>query len=453
MVSNATCRTPLVDARAETGSVRHGGRDVSSIRPLATITLLAAVGMFLYLKINESEPPLPADIAEWAVPEQVEIDGLPAAPGAGSPFRAAPAGSSAPAFNVAPQASEAPAFSPNLATPPPAFAEAPPRGETTIAGAGIALSDVPDLPPLPSSTNSTSAIVGQVSPAHGHDHDHGADRPMSPSNASGALEIAAMQNPPQSAFASASQPLAQTGAIPQAQASLFSATRLAVQAALDRGELSQALLLLSDWYGDPSLSASESQEVSQLLSQLAGSVIYSTEHRLEPPHMVQAGEKLEDIAKQYNIPWQLLAKINGIARADQLQPGQQLKVMRGPFSALIDLSERKMTLMLDRRYAGQFSIHVDPTTSVEEGHWTVDQKLLTPGNAGLLATATTPTEEHTLMLTNPTGGGNQVAILRAERATTPTTADPTGRVIHLKSSDVEDVFDILSLGSRVTIRR
>ena len=72
---------------------------------------------------------------------------------------------------------------------------------------------------------------------------------------------------------------------------------------VDRGELSQALLLLSDWYGDPSLSPGEEAELDTLLSQLAGSVIYSTEHRLEPPYRVQAGQRLQDIAQQYNVPY------------------------------------------------------------------------------------------------------------------------------------------------------
>ncbi len=251
-----------------------------------------------------------------------------------------------------------------------------------------------------------------------------------------------------------SAPDLQAAAVPQPQPSLFSTTRLAVQAALDRGELSQALLLLSDWYGDPSLSPAETQEVDLLLSQLAGSVIYSTEHRLEPPYMVQAGEGLQEIAQRFNVPWQLLAKINGLSSPDGLQPGQQLKVVRGPFSALVDLSQRRLTLMLDRRYAGQFAIEVDPTTSVEEGHWSVNQKLITPGNVGQMGSApTTPTDQKSIMMTNTSGGASQIAILRGANGSAPGSTDPAGRVIRLKIQDVGDVYEILSLGSQVVIRR
>jgi LysM repeat protein len=245
---------------------------------------------------------------------------------------------------------------------------------------------------------------------------------------------------------------------------LFGATRLAVQSALDRGEFSQALLLLSDWNGDPSLTPEENSEVDALLGQLAGSVIYSTDHRLEPPHLVQAGQRLEEIAKQYNVPWQLLAKINGIQRPDHLQVGQKLKVIRGPFSALIDLGDHRLTVMLARRYAGKFAISIDPQVTVEEGHWKVDQKLVTPGNLNMASSvpATSPVgqgvsgtmEEQSLILINTASEKSQITVLRGPGAASPGAAtEPENRVIRLKTADVRDLFDILSVGSNVIIRR
>jgi len=384
------------------------------------ITLLAGVGIFLYLKINEAPPVLPAEVEGFQL-GAIEFGEQPSAPSTVSQspsavpqFGAALPGDAAPAFNpiaaAALPAEPAPTWNdsqassaPKTMTPPPISMpanEAPAFGES----AGISVSGAPDLPPLPTLP------------------------PLAPPT-----------TPPVTVAT-------------QGQSSLFSATRLAAEAALDRGELSQALLLLSDWYEDPSLSASESREVNDLLRQLAGSVIYSTEHRLEPPYMVQAGEQLEEIAQKYQVPWQLLAKINGISPANQLQPGQKLKVVRGPFSALIDLGRRKMTLMLDRRYAGQFSLEVGPSSTVEEGHWTVNQKLLTPGNARPTgSTAGSATEEPSLMLSRPDGDTNQLTILRGSNATTP--AEPTGRVLRLSPQEIGDVYDILSLGSRVVIRR
>jgi len=340
-------------------------------------------------------------------------------------------------------------------TPPPLTtptSEAPAFGASPEASVSVA--SVPDLPPLPTvppthhEETPTAALPVEVAP-----HEHSTETTQNHSAPPAFNEPASHTH---SEFSS--NPVGQitptTKAASQGKSSLYSVSRLAAEAALDRGELSQALLLLSDWYDDPSLSATESQEVNELLRQLAGTVIYSTEHRLEPPYMVQAGEQLEDIAQKYQVPWQLLAKINGISPADQLQPGQKLKVVRGPFSALIDLGRRKMTLMLDRRYAGQFSLEVDPANTVEEGHWAVNQKLLTPGNAGAPGAALgVQNEERSLMLSSPDGSANQLVIIRGSSASTPTAADPAGRVLRLNPKEVGDIYDILSLGSRVVIRR
>ncbi|NOY41866.1 MAG: LysM peptidoglycan-binding domain-containing protein [Planctomycetes bacterium] len=423
---------------------------MSSIRPLATITVLAAAGVFLYMKINETEPVLPEEVAGLEFDSGLEF---------GSEFKAEPgsstgteqftasttAGGRAPEFTASTPAEVAPPFNPGAAVAAgqapafdPAVAATSPDGGTAAPFA--AAPDLPPLPTIPSATAPAAETHSSHAMEDAHDNHSHAAAESTTSPVTTPTETLPMVRTPQQEVAS------------EAQSSLFSATHIAVEAALDRGQLSQALLLLSDWYGDPSLSPQEAQEVEQLLSQLAGSVIYSTEHRLEPPYMVQAGERLQDIAARYEVPWQLLAKINGITSPDQLQTGQQLKVVRGPFSATIDLRQRQVTLMLNRRYAGRFAIDVDPTTTVEEGHWSVNQKLLTPGNvAQHLSAPVTPTEERSLILTNSAGGTNQLVIIRATHAATAT--DPTGRVIRLSSADVGDVYDILSLGSEVTIRR
>lgn len=439
---------------------------MSSIRPLLTITVLAVVGVFLYAKINETEPPLPAGVDDWAVGTDIEFDmggdmtaGAPsvgemdaatAAPQFGTDGEApafAATAEAAPAFNGA-EASTAPAWNPPPAASaaPPAEVAAAPTFDTSAADVATsepAVPAMPDLPPMPSLPAAASTSSPQESPVSAA--PDGLDNLVPDESQASTSPTTSESN-----AASASTPASNAA---QAQSSLFSATRLAVQSALDRGELSQALLLLSDWYGDPSLSPSETAEVDMLLSQLAGSVIYSTEPRLEPPYMVQAGERLETIAKQYDVPWQLLAKINGITSADQLQPGQKIKVLRGPFSAVIDMSKKTLTLMLDRRYAGKFSLDIDSNVTVEAGHWEVKQKLLTPGNATLPGTGpTTISDERSLMLSSANGGTHQVAVLRGTSSNSPL-AEPAGRILRLKPSDAEDVFDILSQGSKVVIRR
>ena len=60
---------------------------------------------------------------------------------------------------------------------------------------------------------------------------------------------------------------------------------------------------------------------------------------------------------QYNVPVQLLQKINGIENPDVLLPGSELKVLRGPFEAEVDLQAQQLTVFLDRALCRTVSHH------------------------------------------------------------------------------------------------
>lgn len=222
-----------------------------------------------------------------------------------------------------------------------------------------------------------------------------------------------------------------------------------IQAALQRGELARAHELLSRWYGDPSLTPTDAERVQTLLSQLAGTVVYSTEHQLEPAYLVKPGDTLETIAAQYHVPWQLLAKINGIPSADAVRPGQELKVVRGPFSAIVDLDRKELVLMLDKRYAGKFAIAPPRDRQLGEGEWVVtgvsdlfqlgqrqrwivlgrQDSASAPGQSSMVLTSVSPEQ------------------LRQQGV------DFQEPLVGLSQTDAEDVADILSIGSRVIVRR
>jgi LysM repeat protein len=235
----------------------------------------------------------------------------------------------------------------------------------------------------------------------------------------------------------------------------------AIQAALERGELARAHLLLSQWYEDPSLTPTESQQVETLLSQLAGTVVYSTDHQLEPAHVVQPGETLETIAGKYNVPWQLLAKINGIPAANQVRPGQTLKVIRGPFSAVVELNRQQLTLMLNGRYAGKFPINVLPGATLPEGEWVVQEKPASPTQQNSPYAAPSSAVARSLRLRNanatdanpgvPVMIGSSPALGVGGMPSAQTAASPYQ--VHVAPSDAEELADILSVGSRVEIRR
>lgn len=232
----------------------------------------------------------------------------------------------------------------------------------------------------------------------------------------------------------------------------FAASWPAIQAALDRHDLKQAHQLLSKWHGNESLSPTDTQKVETLLSQLAGTVIYSTEHQLEPARTVKSGETLESISKEYNVPAQLLGKINGIHSPDQLKPGRELKVVRGPFSAVIDARHNELTLMVDDRYAGKFPITVPQGTTLADGQWLVDQKL--PGQAAPSAYGTPPASaDRSIVLRSATPAATVAPTLVIASGPAPAGAAAGPPSVRVSPEDAAEISDILSVGSRVVVRK
>ncbi len=224
-----------------------------------------------------------------------------------------------------------------------------------------------------------------------------------------------------------------------------------VRRKLAENRLPEAHRALSLWYGDPELSPAQTQQVTELLDQLAGTVIYSSQPWIDSLHTVGANETLDQIAQQYKVPALLLARINGIGDSPVLQPGQQLKIIRGPFNAQVDLTTFELTLMLDGLYAGRFGIGVggDPRRLV--GSHTVLSKTRDPQYYGTQGTippgdANNPLGKFWIGLTDQLGihGTNRPENLHrnAEQGS-----------ISLSDRDIDDVFSILSIGSRVIVRR
>jgi LysM repeat protein len=450
---------------------------MSSIRPLVTITILVIVGVFLFTKINEGPAPVAPGMEntfESAAPPGVPPlatsakgatnapAALPSAPawsgGATAENEPTPQWAGDSAEGVA-QSSSVPSMPADLPAVPP-IPELPPLAPPADAPS------TPVAPPadqpigLPANVP-TAKYPGETSTANPE-----TTAPPTPPPATTANDMT--PQPPTAEAVSPVTPFAvdadRYGPIPadpstvSASEPSFAAIWPVIQGALERQELVQAHEMLSEWYGSPTLSPSEAQRVETLLGQLAGTVVYSTEHRLEPPYTVHAGDTLQTIAQQYEVPWQLLAKINGIPAADLVQPGQQLKVVHGPFSAVVELDKSQLTLLLDGRYAGRFPIMVEPTAAASEGQWVLEQKLLNPSAdaSGVISAsyAAPAAVDRVLVLRNesPAAGGATISITGGPTSPSgPTAVAPAA--IRLSPTDVEEVADILSVGSRVTIRR
>lgn len=224
------------------------------------------------------------------------------------------------------------------------------------------------------------------------------------------------------------------------------------QQLISENKLSEALSRLTRLYDDTSMSTSEQQQVNELLNQLAGAVIYSTKYHIVSPHRINPGETLDVIAKQYNVPWEMLAKINGLTDPKQLPIGQFLKVVPGPLRAEVDLQKQKLTLYLRDQFAGTFDIvNLGTDSQYAASDFIVQKKSMNPK----YSSSSRQQQFEAGDPNNPLGTFGVVLadgmMIHGHGAAVPVT-DPRGS-IRLSAKDAEDVHDILSEGSQVKIRR
>ncbi|MEM8669794.1 MAG: L,D-transpeptidase family protein [Planctomycetota bacterium] len=211
----------------------------------------------------------------------------------------------------------------------------------------------------------------------------------------------------------------------------------------------EALATLSLFYHSPSMSGEERSALLARLDPLAREVIYSKRHLLEQPYRVGQKETLMDVALRYEVPWQLLANINEISDPVTVLPGTELKVVRGPFRAEVNLTTQELTLFLNDLYAGRFPIGVGSDPPPQPGTFTVQDKQMDRTFYNAAGAPISPGSPE-----NPYGKvwldlGGQLSIHGS-----PSTTSPTNKgCISLAGDFADDLYGILSQGSTVTIRR
>jgi len=192
-------------------------------------------------------------------------------------------------------------------------------------------------------------------------------------------------------------------------------------------------------------------QIQKRIDRTARSIYFSPQPHYMPAYVIQAGDQLRRVAQQYNVPWEYLVKLNRIDPR-RIRPGQNLKVIKGPFGAVVDLSDRELTIHAHGYYVCRFPVGIGQDGTTPIGRFKVLNKVLNPQYTapnGQVVDADDPN--------NPLGErwidiGNHYGIHG--------TIDPKsiGRAksrgcIRMKNSDVADVYDLLGIGSEVIIRR
>lgn len=239
--------------------------------------------------------------------------------------------------------------------------------------------------------------------------------------------------------------------LPETAARMFEVQWGEAQEQINKGKFRDALAGISKYFNHNALSSEQHERLLGLLDPLAGKVVYSAEHLILPMHKVGQHETLADIAERYQVPWQLLQNINAVRNPAALVPGTELKVVPGPFRAEVDLSHGELAVFVGELYAGRFVFASGSDPSPSPGEYVVKEKRRQRDYVGLNGKAWPATDPE-----NPYGKvwldlGQRICI-HGSPLTATSKELPTG-CISLAPRDANDVFAILSAGSRVRIHR
>ena len=227
----------------------------------------------------------------------------------------------------------------------------------------------------------------------------------------------------------------------------------AIEQLLVSGDEVGAHRQLSTWYW---LHPKHRRHIQDRLSGLAKRIYFQPRPHFMAPHTVRFGDRLETIAKQYAVSWEYLARLNQI-EDQKIQAGQQLKVIQGPFSVVIDLSEYEMIVHAHGYYVTRFQVGNGRDDTTPIGTFQVTDKVFDPtyyGPDGVIEhdDPANPLGERWIAINDEQGSLDGYGIHG--------TIDPSsiGRsqsrgCIRLRDSEIVSLYDLLTIGSEVIIRR
>jgi len=150
---------------------------------------------------------------------------------------------------------------------------------------------------------------------------------------------------------------------------------------LEQGKLVEARQALNALLRDEPPEA-DATEARALLTRVADETIFNKRLTAGDPlvdtHVVQEGDRLVNIARNYDVPYEILLHINGMASASSLRAGQKLKVVRGPFHARIFKSKFRLDVYLQDTYVRSFRVGLGLNNGTPEGGWRVKNRLENP---------------------------------------------------------------------------
>ncbi len=220
-----------------------------------------------------------------------------------------------------------------------------------------------------------------------------------------------------------------------------------IDALLASGDYVNAHRQLSTMYwNQPELQP----QIMERLDRNADFIYFRPQPHFLEPYVIQSGDFLQRVAPRYHVNWEYLAALNNIDPR-RIRPGQKLKVIKGPFSAFVDLSNFVLTIHCHGFYVKRFPIGIGKDGSTPTGRFTVLERVPNPqytdpdGRVIAGDDPANPLGEYWLDLGDSYGIHGTIEPDSIGK-------DASRGCIRMHNSDVAQVYNFLVRGSEVSIR-
>ena len=222
----------------------------------------------------------------------------------------------------------------------------------------------------------------------------------------------------------------------------------AIDRQIKAGQVVEAHKALSKLYWQqPDLRSS----VQERIDLTAKAIYFSPQPQVQEPYVVQAGDQLRKIASKHHVSWQYLSRLNGVD-PKRLREGQKLKVIDGPFGAVITLSDFELTLHHNGQYVRSYPCCIGKNNSTPTGKFKVLNKVTSPQYTDPDGKVFSGTDPKNPLGTHWIDLGDSYGIHGTIEPDSIGKAASRG-CIRLLNADVTEAYDLLESGSEVVIRR
>ena len=160
------------------------------------------------------------------------------------------------------------------------------------------------------------------------------------------------------------------------------------KAKIDAGDLLAGRKLLNDALIGGQLAGADVAAAKQLIGETNKALVFSPRRFNDDPwagtHAVAAGERLTNIAFKYGVTPDLLLQINGMTDARKLRAGATIKILHGPFHAIVSKKSFTLDLYLGSpgekgaQFVTSFPVGLGKDDSTPTGTWIIDQRIANP---------------------------------------------------------------------------